>query len=167
FVQWYLEPAEVDSGFSIQNFGLPASEHEIGHPESGIQNAGARGAGGWAWHDPFADGALRVQDGLEIRAANGRDLRRLNSSAPRLLRPAGEGDFAVQTVCCAESEHTPAIGGILLWGSKENYLRLERGTRGPHEVSFQGRLADPASLLYPDDIIIGRGRLPAERLFLR
>jgi regulation of enolase protein 1 (concanavalin A-like superfamily) len=37
---------------------------------------------------------------------------------------------------------------------------LERGTRGPHEVSFEG-------CLNKKDLVIGRGRLPAERVFLR
>jgi regulation of enolase protein 1 (concanavalin A-like superfamily) len=52
------------------------------------------------------------------------------------------------------------MGGILLWKDKENFLRLDRGTRGPHEVSLQGCLGN-------QDVIIGRGRLPAERMILR
>jgi hypothetical protein len=66
----------------------------------------------------------------------------------------------VQAICRPVSEKTPAIGGFLLWRDKQNYLRLERGVKGPHELSFHGWLANEAA-------IIGRGRLPAERLFLR
>jgi hypothetical protein len=52
------------------------------------------------------------------------------------------------------------MGGLLLWKDLENYLRLERGTEGKHEISFQGRLANR-------HVIIGRGRLPSERIVLR
>ena len=52
------------------------------------------------------------------------------------------------------------MGGLLLWKDKANYLRLERGTRGEHEISFQGCLGKK-------NAIIGRGRLPAEPIFLR
>jgi hypothetical protein len=159
-VQWYLEPTEPHA-FSQQRlqdmFTAPLSSD-------------------WVWHDPFTDCSFTVQNGLEIRAANGRDLWHLNRSAPRLLRPVS-GDFAAQAVCSPVSKAGeprpggaadsgggrapgPAIGGILLWRNKENYLRLERGNRGPHEVSFHGWLGNKEAL-------IGRGRLPAERLFLR
>jgi regulation of enolase protein 1 (concanavalin A-like superfamily) len=100
-----------------------------------------------------------VHDGLEIRAANGRDLWRINLSAPRLLRPLS-GHFAAQTLCVAASEQQPAIGGLLIWRDKQNYLHLDRGTRGRYEISFQGCLAN-------EDRVIGRGRLPSERIILR
>jgi regulation of enolase protein 1 (concanavalin A-like superfamily) len=54
----------------------------------------------------------------------------------------------------------PAIGGILLWKDKQNYLRLDKGTRGKYEINFSGCIANK-------DQIIGRGRLPSERVFLR
>ena len=54
----------------------------------------------------------------------------------------------------------PSIGGILLWKDKQNYLRLDRGTRGTYEINFSGCIANK-------DVIIGRGRLPFERVFLR
>jgi tetratricopeptide (TPR) repeat protein len=152
-VQWYLEPSHPHFGFSILDFGLPTSELQIQNPKSKIQNAP------WVWLDPFDDCGYRVGDGLEIHAANGRDLWRLNRSAPRLLRPI-TGDFAVQAVCVVPSKEKPAMGGLLLWKDKGNYLRLEHGTRGEHEISFQGRLGNK-------DGIIGRGRLSAEPIFLR
>jgi hypothetical protein len=52
-----------------------------------------------------------VRDRLEIHAANGRDLRHINLSAPRLLRPMS-GEFAVQTACVPVSNEKPAIGGL-------------------------------------------------------
>jgi tetratricopeptide (TPR) repeat protein/regulation of enolase protein 1 (concanavalin A-like superfamily) len=153
FVHWYLEPAEPEGGLRIPYCVLPTAPYEIHNTQRATLNSG------WVWHDPFGDCSLTLRNGLEIRAANGRDLWRLNRSAPRLLRPVS-GDFAVQAVCCPVSEDSPAIGGILLWRDKVNYLRLERGTRGPHEISFHGWLANKEAL-------IGRGRLPGERLILR
>src|SRR5260370_29214829 len=142
-IQWYLKPTQPRA-FS----GLRAEEFRAASllPD-------------WVWQDPFGDGSFRVQNGLEIQAANGRDLWHINLSAPRLLRPVA-GEFAIQTVCLPLTADQPAMGGILLWKDQENFLRLDRGTRGPHEVSFQGCLGN-------QHIIIGRGRLPAERLSLR
>jgi tetratricopeptide (TPR) repeat protein len=113
----------------------------------------------WSWLDPFGDCSYSMQQGLEIEAANGRDLSDLNLSAPRLLRPAA-GDFAVQTVCLPASGEKPAMGGLLIWKDERNYLRLDCGTWGPYEVSFLGCIDQ-------QDLRIGRGRLPAERIFLR
>jgi len=107
---------------------------------------------GWVWQDPFEDCAFHVRDGLEIRAANGRGLGQINFSAPRLLRPAPEGDFAVQTLCRPALADRPAIGGLLLWLDERNYLRIERGTQGEREISLQGRVDG-------DDLVLGRGRL--------
>jgi hypothetical protein len=112
------------------------------------------------WRDPFGDGAwLRVPNGLQISAPNGRDLAFMNVSAPRLVQPACD-EFAIQTVCGPVSPERPAIGGLLLWKDSQNYLRLDRGTRGPYEISFSGCVSSR-------DLVIGRGRLPAEGVFLR
>jgi regulation of enolase protein 1 (concanavalin A-like superfamily) len=74
-----------------------------------------------------------------------------------MLRPAPEGTgWATETVCIPISEEKPAIGGLLLWKDKENYLRLDRGTRGEREISFGGCLAN-------QDVIIGRGRIPIDK----
>jgi hypothetical protein len=105
-----------------------------------------------------------VLNGLTIRAANGRELRNTNLSAPRLLRAAPRAaGWAAQTICSAASEDKPAIGGLLLWKDRENYLRLDWGTAGRNEISFQGCTDNR-------DLIIGRGRLklaPSEVVFLR
>jgi tetratricopeptide (TPR) repeat protein len=113
----------------------------------------------WTWHDPFNDCSVITGNGLEIGAANGRDLWGVNQSAPRLLRAAC-GGIIVQTVCLRASPDRPAIGGLLMWKDRENYLRLDRGTRGPHEISLKGCLAG-------EDRLLGRGRLVGERVFLR
>jgi tetratricopeptide (TPR) repeat protein len=113
----------------------------------------------WAWQDPLGDCSFRVQNGLEIRAANGRDLWSVNLSAPRLLRSVS-GGFAVQTVCLPVSGEQPALGGLLLWKDPENFLRLDRGAGGKYEISFRGCLGG-------EHVIPGRGRLPCERVFLR
>jgi tetratricopeptide (TPR) repeat protein len=147
FIQWYLEPTQPDFGsfglaqdkFSIVDFGF-----EKDNLKSKIQNL--------KWHDSFGDCSFTVKNGLVIHAANARDLAFINWSAPRLLRPM-EGDFAVQTLCVPASDGKPAIGGVLLWKDRQNYLRLDRGVLGEHEILFSGCLANK-------DIVIGRGRLP-------
>jgi regulation of enolase protein 1 (concanavalin A-like superfamily) len=143
FVQWFLEPTDVGAVREP-----PLHNAFVGSLSSD-----------WVWQDPFNDCSFKVQDGLEIHAANGRDLWLINLSAPRILRPAS-GDFAVQTVCVPVSAEKPAIGGMLLWKDKENYLRLDRGISGAHEISLVGCVGNK-------DVIIGRGRLPTERVFLR
>src|SRR5262249_3005695 len=97
-----------------------------------------------------------LHQGLQIHAANGRGLWHINLSAPRLLQPAA-GDFAIQTVCRSVSAEQPAIGGLLLWKDKENYLALECGLCGPANIAFRGCIGNK-------DMVIGRGRLPAEGL---
>jgi hypothetical protein len=86
-----------------------------------------------------------------IRAANGRTLWELNLSAPRVLRPAS-GDVTIQTVC-QPVDDTPAIGGLLLWQDEENYLSVNVGFWGEHQVLFEGCLDN-------QDTITGRGLLP-------
>ena len=54
----------------------------------------------------------------------------------------------------------PAIGGLLLWKDKQNYLRLDRGTRGKYEINFSGCINN-------EDMVIGRGRLEAAQAYLR
>ena len=79
-----------------------------------------------------------------------------------MLRPI-QADVAVQTVCVPVSEEKPAIGGMLLWKDRENYLRLDRGAAGEYDVFFGGCLDN-------QDVIIGRGHLPSVasgRVFLR
>jgi tetratricopeptide (TPR) repeat protein len=153
FVQWYLEPAEPSSVFRSAYSVLPAAPSAIRNTQHAILDPG------WVWHDPFADCSLTVQNGLEIHAANGRDLWHINLSAPRLLRPAS-ADFAIQTVCLRASDEKPAIGGLLLWKDQENFLRLERGAKGKHEITFEGCVAD-------EHYQFGRGRLVSDRVFLR
>ena len=116
----------------------------------------------WAWQDPFDDCSFTVQNGLEIHAANGRNLWFVNLSAPRVLRPVA-GDWAAQTICVPASEEKPALGGLLLWKDRKNYLRLDRGVTGEHEILFMGCLGNR-------DMLIGRGRLQSDasgRVFLR
>jgi hypothetical protein len=109
----------------------------------------------WRWQDPLADGSFTTQNGLTIRAANGRDLWNLNRSAPRLLRPVS-GDFTIQTMCgplLNAHNPLPSIGGLLIWRDDNHFLRLVWGNRGPDHISFEGCLDG-------QDIILGQGRLP-------
>jgi adenylate cyclase len=138
----------------------------------------------WIWQNPTGDCSFTVGHGLVIHAVNGRDLWGMNLTAPRLHRSrwrkedlpgppgeAGREGFAVQTVCLPaaaelcpagglETIARPAIGGLLLWKDRENFVRLDRGLAGQHQVAFMGCLGDKW-------VILGRGRLPSERLFLR
>ena len=175
FVQWTLEPAEPQQS-CVARIACSGWDTDRAHGlESAIQ------IGKWRWHDPFKDCTYAMRDGFEIRAANGRDLLRMNLSAPRLLRPAS-GNWVAQTRCVPVSgpalssrstpsadEGTaegpaPAIGGLVLWKDKENYLRLDRGAIGERDIYFGGCLDNR-------DILIGRGRLPpgdsSGRVFLR
>ena len=70
--------------------------------------AGSLGAQ-WDWGDAFEDCSATQDGGPTIRARHGCDLRRLNRSAPRVLR-AVPGDFAAQTVCSAVSDMTLKVG---------------------------------------------------------
>jgi hypothetical protein len=143
FQQWFLEGARpVDSPRRCVQEGFHSS------PSSP-----------WVWVDPLQDGSYTVGQGLRIDAAPGRDLHVSDCSAPRLLRPQC-GDFALQTVCLSACGEKPAIGGLLLWKDKRNFLRVISGYRWPGEISFEGlRAGEPLSF--------GRGRLPAERVHLR
>ncbi|MGD9099392.1 MAG: tetratricopeptide repeat protein, partial [Anaerolineae bacterium] len=163
FVQWYLEPAELSAMRS------PLREEFV----EALPSA-------WTWQDPCADCSYTVQNGLEIHAPDGRGLLFTNVSAPRILRrmlrpvapvlsaaegapvlsAAEGGNWAAQTACVPVTEKEPAIGGILLWKDKKNYLRLDRGATGEDGILFMGCLENR-------DILIGRGRLPSERILLR
>ena len=118
----------------------------------------------WMWVDPLKDCSYRVDRGLTVRVANGRDLARANTSAPRLLRQA-RGDLALETVCASVRDDLPAIGGLVLWWGRDRYLRLDWGRRGPQEIEFGGCLDG-------QDVILGRGLLPSpvcagEHVYLR
>lgn len=150
-VQWFLEPTQPNARFMLDEGGWQTTEiHQL---SAKIQS------GEWIWYDPFADCSFRLVDGLVIQAANGRNLFYCNVSAPRLVRSTS-GDFAIQAICLPLSTEQPTQGGILLWHDKQNYLRLERGAFGQHEITFAGCIDN-------NDVIIGRGRLPAEGVFLR
>jgi len=93
----------------------------------------------WNWVDEFRDCTYRIIDtgGLEICAANGRDMCNVNLSAPRLMREIS-GDFVIEVCILPSSDDKPQIGGLLIWSNRDNFLRFERGTRGQHEMRLQG-----------------------------
>jgi hypothetical protein len=138
FVQWFLEPTEASD------------------PATGFRDLPSND---WDWQDPSGDDRWSAAQGWEIDAVNGRDLWDVNLTAPRLLRPAA-GMRAVQTTCVPAERAKPAMGGLLLWRDAHNFLRLDRGVMGREGISFLGCLGNQA-------VIIGRGRLPAERIILR
>jgi tetratricopeptide (TPR) repeat protein/regulation of enolase protein 1 (concanavalin A-like superfamily) len=146
--QWCLEAASPSS------FPAPVERMDF----IAIRPGGGLGAE-WEWDDLHGDGAYAVENVLEIRAPNGRDLSKANVSAPRLLRPV-EGDFAADAVSLPGRDDRLTLGGLLLWVDADNFLRVERGIRGHRDVSLRGRV-DGA------DKLLGRGRLDADRIHLR
>jgi regulation of enolase protein 1 (concanavalin A-like superfamily) len=141
--QWYLEP--VDAGI---------------YPDQQVQQLSLQSPD-WTWVDPFGDCSYVVDNSLEIRAVNGRDLWFVNWSAPRFMRVQA-GDLAIQTVCSPVSDDKPAIGGLLLWKDEKNYLHLDWGVFGGRAITFMGCVDNK-------DLAIGRGRLyeEFERVHLR
>jgi DNA-binding SARP family transcriptional activator len=132
----WLEPAVPDTGLPCDTFGDLAA-----------QIAG----GGREWIDPFGDCTWALDSGLVLRAANCRDLWANNFSAPRFLWPV-EGDCALQVSCSIASTDRPAIGGLLLWQDRANYLRLTWGELGADQVAFSGALDNR-------NVVIGHGTL--------
>ncbi|MFN8467547.1 MAG: AAA family ATPase [Caldilineaceae bacterium] len=95
----------------------------------------------WEWCDPFQDGACHFEHcatpGVELVAADGRDLWYLNTGAPS-LRTGVAGDFALQARCGVSARRPRAMGGLLLWCDGSNYVRLDWGGLGVGEISFLG-----------------------------
>ncbi len=152
-MQWYGEPATLDFGFSILDLRFPPPQEDES-PDRQLEY--------WQWNDPVGDCAYSVSNGIEMRAANGRDLWYLNTSSPRLLKSIS-GDWAIQATCSRPEPDRPAIGGVVLWKDENNMLRLVWGTRGEREVSFEGCVDDT-------DLIVGRGQLAIgdhQRVWLR
>ncbi|HEY3283983.1 MAG TPA: tetratricopeptide repeat protein, partial [Armatimonadota bacterium] len=122
----------------------------------------------WRWEDPYGDctcSPVAAEQAMGspvvlMQAPNGRDLWRINLSAPRLLLSV-RGSFALEVTCTPSEAGTPSIGGLLLWWDRGNYLRLDRGTRGPTEISLSGCVRN-------EDVLWGRGMLPdSEAVTLR
>ena len=124
----------------------------------------------WIWADPFGDCTLELEDGLTIRAANGRGLGGVNWSAPRLLLTV-DGDFAAQVTCMPAPRdqlqvRAAAVGGLLLATEDRDGVVVGYGWAGEGTVAFGGSLAGEAGR----EGIIGRGRFPPpcpEELSLR
>jgi regulation of enolase protein 1 (concanavalin A-like superfamily) len=152
------ERPEADAGPLTQWFLEPTAPLALPHQQV-RDEFGASLSSEWAWHDPLGDCSFTEGHGVEIHAANGRDLWHINWSAPRLLRPAS-GELAIQTVCSRATEEKPAVGGLLLWKDRQHYLHFTWGQKGARQLAFGGCIGD-------DDRMIGRGRLQAERVFLR
>jgi serine/threonine protein kinase/tetratricopeptide (TPR) repeat protein len=106
---------------------------------------------GWQWVDPFADCSSIWQHGLTIKAKGGRNLWHSNLSAPRWMREAN-GSFVIQTVCFPANRTQPAVGGLLIWQDRNNFLWLMRDYTGPGEVCFAGCIDNRS-------VILGRARL--------
>ncbi len=133
FVQWYLESAEPSTEFSYLTFADDFRTETI-DPS-------------WSWLDEFGDCSYRIVEtgtgGLAICAANGRCLDWPNWSAPRLMREIS-GDFAVEVRISPVSDETPQIGGLLVFGDRDNFLFLdERLVTGKSSLAQHGvRLLD-------------------------
>jgi tetratricopeptide (TPR) repeat protein len=119
------------------------------------------GEGAWAWVDPLGGSACSGNGALRIQAVNGRGLWDSNLSAPRLLCSV-DGDCAIQAVCAVANEGQPAIGGLVLWASRDSFVSLVWGFGGPGGLVFRGYVGS-------EPVVSGRGWLPSatERIHLR
>jgi regulation of enolase protein 1 (concanavalin A-like superfamily) len=110
----------------------------------------------WNWTDDFGDCSYAIldPDGFGIYATNGRNLRYLNFSAPRLTQEIS-GDFAFAVCISPLSDDRPQQGGLLVWKDRDNFLRFERGTDGRHEMRLQGYVGGKHQ-------VAGRGMLVAD-----
>ena len=123
--QWYLESAEPSTEFTQLDF---ADDFETETIEPS-----------WSWIDEFGDCKYRIVNagGLEICAANGRDLYGLTLNAPRLMRKMSK-DFAVEVCMSQACDEKPQMGGLLVWKDRDNFLRFEKGVHGQDEVRLHG-----------------------------
>jgi len=155
--QWYLEPAESCRGrFETCPY---VDDFEAVDPS-------------WIWVDEFGDCSYRIVEagGLEVCAANGRDLYELNFSAPRLMREISE-DFAIE-VCvspasdnelAARSTEKPQMGGLLVWKDRDNFLRFEKGVQGQHEIRLEGYVGGEYQVAGRGLLLGGRDRIEQPR----
>ena len=137
--QWYLEPVTTPTPQEIY--------FEDSFRDDLLE--------GWTWVDPRQDCDYKIDNGLQIQAANARDLWFLNQTAPRLLRPlklnaACTGSVQVHS---QPGPYDPTIGGLILWLNTDNYFLLDRGLSGLSEINFRGYIDGQA-------LFIGRGNLP-------
>ncbi len=148
FHQWCLESIDGTLEIGTDHLYLSAKDltEQIGHNQ-------------WQWRDPYDDCRFSADDRLIVHAANGRDLWNANWSAPCLLHRT-KRNTVIQTRCSAFHDDIPALGGLLLWADRKNFLRLDWGSRGRGEVSLLGCLENKP-------IITGRGYLPADAIYLR
>ncbi|MCE7985225.1 MAG: hypothetical protein DYG89_28975 [Caldilinea sp. CFX5] len=144
FVQWHLTPAQPS----------PTVDHN-----ATVTTFAAGLAAPWQWRDPAGGAVVSTTDGLLVQTPNVRELWDAFLTSPCLLQPI-TGDWAVQVLCQRPLADRPAIGGLLLWQDKWHFLRLDWGTRGQAEVALQGCVARK-------EIVIGRGRLPGDSIYLR
>ncbi len=142
-----VPPAALDQ-WSLE----PAATTAAGRPLAGGGGFGAEPEGPWTWTDPLGGSTRRADGGLRVQAANGRGLWESNLSAPRLLRLV-EGECAWQAVCEAEGRGRPAIGGLVLWRSGEDFVSVTWGFGGPGGVVLRGYVRG-------ERLVVGRGWLP-------
>ena len=89
---------------------------------------------GWRWIDPLGGSRAEVHRGLAIHARNGRGLWQANLSAPRLLRPIDGDALITLRVGPAPGTAAPAMGGLLLWQSERDYVRISWGESGTRSI---------------------------------
>ncbi|MGB9596179.1 MAG: hypothetical protein ACPL7B_07840 [Candidatus Poribacteria bacterium] len=141
--QWYLEPAQINDELSNLVF---ADNFDKDLDPS------------WTWIDVFNDCHYNVtENGLEIHAANGRDLYGLNMSAPRFIREIKD-DFAVQVCISPATKDKPEIGGLLILKGDKNYVCFDKGESDPYGFWFFCYINGQMQM-------VGRGLLPEESDF--
>ena len=91
----------------------------------------------WQWCDAYHDSECHIRGGVELAAADGRDIFHINAGAPVLRTPVA-GDFALQAQCLPSLLRPVIMGGLLLWCDMANFVRLDFGGLGAGEISCLG-----------------------------
>ena len=143
FQFWHLQPAVPDE--------LPRLL--LNEPFAGALSDG------WQWIASQEGATLATGNGLHIATAEACDLWHLNFRAPRLVKEV-QGDFAIEATCRRAEGGALPMGGLCLWGSTADFVRLDTGAMGESEVTLAGSIANK-------DRFIGRGRLVGDTICLR
>jgi predicted ATPase/class 3 adenylate cyclase/regulation of enolase protein 1 (concanavalin A-like superfamily) len=147
-IQWYLECKELSKQFTQTTFSDEFDGSTL-CPE-------------WQWINPRGDCSYELNSEsswLEIRAAFGCDLWQDNFNAPRLLQEISD-DFAIETKIASADEKTPAVGGLLVWKDKDNFIRFEKGMRGKNNFELSGSVNGKLNHF-------GRGMLLSKTIYMR
>jgi hypothetical protein len=177
-MQWFLEPAEPQSGFGQPLLDVCFAEGKadssvdalagtVTRPGPGQRSSKGRPLPGLpaelTWVDPMNLGAPEWRPGRPFTLAPppGPDLWPPNNmNAPRLMLSV-EGDFIAETFLII-GERGALLAGLLLWSSERDYIRLERVRAPSFGDGIHLEACAGGHYCFP-----GHGRFPAPGVWLR